>query len=96
MFNTVLCSSMLDPAPPHVFYSTYFSSVDLIDRNWNSVEENHAHNNWRTRMIRGDEYLDLCSATPLGTVEALARGTCATAEGYEANSLKAKKIKTKR
>lgn len=40
-----------DPALIHDLYKSYFNSIDLLDRRWNSVEEAHQNHHWNCKMI---------------------------------------------
>lgn len=44
-------NSLIDPAPAHDFYRDWFNLVDLADRRWYEVEDHHAHQSWKTKMI---------------------------------------------
>jgi len=37
--------------PLHESYKDNFNLVDLIDRQWNAVEEHHHHQDWRTKYL---------------------------------------------
>src|SRR5947209_291987 len=40
-----------DPAPLHDFYRAHFNLVDLTDRYWYKVQENHGNWKWRSKML---------------------------------------------
>jgi hypothetical protein len=37
--------------PLHESYKDNFNLVDLIDRQWNAVEEHHHHRDWKTKYL---------------------------------------------
>lgn len=49
--SSLSSSSLTDPAPPHDFCGDWFNLVDLADRKWYSVEDHHAHQEWKCKLI---------------------------------------------
>jgi hypothetical protein len=51
LVSSILATSLLDPAPAHIFYRENFNPIDLADGYWYACEEKHAKRNWKTKML---------------------------------------------
>jgi hypothetical protein len=51
--NYLKTNQFADPAPLHNFYKEWFNLVDLTDRLWYAVEENHGNWRWRSKLFFG-------------------------------------------
>ena len=51
MTNMIENGSFVDPEPLHNLYRDWFNLVDLANKRWYSVEEHHARQSWKSKMV---------------------------------------------